>query len=122
MKTSVINNPILKDVKEGDICLFEMRSFPPIYQIARLTNLKYEPEDEKYGYSWLEFKSELLYCNHRLHPKTVEMGVGMNCLGIIQIVPKELLEQIVKTYNMFEVKQFPLSDAEYERLVQSIKA
>jgi len=115
MESNSFNNPILKEIKNGDIVMVEMPSkLRAAYkQICKLTDIKYEPADKETPFDWLNFKSEILYTNYRLHP-TMMHCIG-NCLAISEIIPAELIDTYVRQNEMWRPEQYPLSDAEFEQ-------
>lgn len=116
------NNPVLKTVKEGDLVLFHspgmvsMHGFvPDLYQIARLTNIKLLEADDKYNFEWLEYDADLLYSSVQLPEDSMEPS--LNCMAISQIVPSELLDNLVHSFRLFDPRKYPLSKEEVERVV-----
>ena len=115
-----MQNDLLKLLKEGDIVMFEANSNEraPYQMIVRLTELKFIPKDGDADFDWLDFKGEPLYTNWRLHESMIEEWKnghgGMNCLGISEIIPKDLIERFALLHNMWKVDEFLLSDVELE--------
>lgn len=110
------NNPILKTLKENDIVLLEIAgNGPPIKQIARIFNLKFQKADDEYDFDWLNFDSEVLYTNMKLHETEKNKTFG-NCLAIIEKVEESHLEQYSKSLYMWNVDEYKLSDEEFEYL------
>jgi hypothetical protein len=111
MKTK---NSLLKTLKENDIVIVELNSKERANykQICRIYNLKYLPADEKFSFDWLDFDSEILYVNWRVHPTMIDC-IG-NCLAITEILSKELIGIYVRQYEMWKPEEYPLSDAELE--------
>jgi len=111
-------NPVIKDVKENDIVLFELpaNNRGNYIQICRVYNLNYEPSDEEYDFDWLYFDAEVLFVNLRMHKKHI-VCIG-NCLAIKEIIPFELVNKYVKLYDLWKPEENTLSDAEFQREVE----
>lgn len=118
---SNMQNPILKNIKDGDVVLMEMESRydTPHRNLVRLSNVEYIPagtehEGSTFDFDWLEYDADVLYTNKKMHSSWLDKGV-CNCLGITEIVEEELIEKYVQTYNMFDAKKYTVSDEEAER-------
>jgi hypothetical protein len=116
-------NPVLKTIKDGDLVLFHSPAVvsmaglsPEVYQIARLTNVKYLPPDQRYSFDWLDYDAELLYSTIQLPEDN--MKTSLNCLAISQVIPNDLLENTVHSFRLFDPRKYPLSKAEQERILQ----
>lgn len=109
-------NPILKILKENDIVLVELPSDMRVnyFQICKIYNLKYTPSNDEFDFDWLDFNTEVLYVNWRVHPTLINQCIG-NCLAITEVIPVELIETFVVQYRMWKPEEYPLSDAELER-------
>jgi len=124
------NNPILKDIKVGDICLIGHNATfyilaepnPAHYQIILMKEIKFIPagmlyDDVVMDIDWLDFKAELLYTMDRMHPSILNNeynGVAYNCRAILEIIPQGLVSNYVNKYNMFPATKYMLSDNEFE--------
>lgn len=103
------SNKLLKLLKEGDIVL----TSPPIVQILKITNLKFEPANEECSFDWLDFDRQILYTNVRLHKSESNFKL-VGCMGISEIVPIEIIELIAKREGIWKFEDHQLSDEEFE--------
>lgn len=109
-------NPILPKLKEGDVVLSTLPFGvnQNIYQIIKLKNLKYEPEDEEFpNRNWLNFEGEVLYTSQRVH-KSYKDFIFINCMAIREILNPFLIEKYVRDYMLFKPEDHFLSDEEEE--------
>lgn len=110
-----MNNPLLKNIKEGDIVLMEIQSSErnSFKEICKLSNLNFQPADKEFNFDWLEFEGEILYTNFRLHKSMLDKPMG-NCLSITEIIPIDLVETYVRINDMWRANNFLMSDQELE--------
>lgn len=109
------NNNILKSLKENDIVMIEIPSSErnDVKEICRIYNLKFIPADSKYNFDWLDFDSEILYTNMKLHKSMLNQSMG-NCMAITEKIDLEQVEQIARVNDMWKADKYLLSDAEFE--------
>ena len=106
-------NPILKTLKDGDIVMIEVSDYK---QIVKLKNIQYKPLNKKFDSDWLEFDSEVLFTNTRMHKNNMT-ALG-NCLAITQIIPNEIVENIASQNKMWKADMYLLSDEEVELMTR----
>lgn len=106
-------NPIINDVKVGDLILIEIQSSErsAFKQIIKITECNLLPADEKYSFAWLDFKATIEYTNYRLHQTMLDKPSG-NCLSFTEIIPLELLETLVRNEGMWKASLYLMSDNE----------
>ena len=119
-------NPILRVLKENDVVLLELPvsirfNQPAIRQVVKVSNLKYEPEDEKHpNTNWLYFDGEVLLTTERV-PKGKENALFCNCLGVKEILNNFLIEKYKKDFMMFPPSENQYTEEEYQYLEQKWK-
>lgn len=109
------SNPILKQLKEGDIVLTENPShdLATCKQMIKLRNIKYHPIDDKHMFDWLDFEGDILYTNIKLHKSLLNQPIG-NCMSITEIICDEQIEQLARLYDMWKADEYMLTDSEFK--------
>ena len=109
------SNQLLKTLKDGDIVLMVLPGLyePSVLEICQLKNTKFIPKGEGRSFDRLDFDSDTLYVNTRVHSSQLGESAG-NCLSITEVIAPEHLEQFARNKDMWKASLYQYSDVEYK--------